>query len=116
MWKPGLEAFLERWSEILTAFVLGFLQLRDITDARDPHRISTVIRAFPHLVRILTLWLSFEFESLICAFSDFDSTCAIVGGVLTIFQIIDSTIFAGKKRLIGGGEATGYGGMQGKML
>ncbi|KAL7413427.1 ER to Golgi transport-related protein [Mrakia frigida] len=49
------------------------------------------------------------------------STMAIVGGVLTVFQIIDSAIFSGRRVLTGKkGDSSsgdgGYGGLNGKLL
>jgi len=43
---------------------------------------------------------------------------AIVGGVLTVFQIIDSAIFSGRRVLTGKkGDGDGsYGGLNGKLL
>lgn len=41
---------------------------------------------------------------------------AIVGGVLTLFQILDSLIFSGKKKLKGEKESDGYGGLNGKLI
>lgn len=44
---------------------------------------------------------------------------AIVGGVLTVFQIIDSAIFSGRRVLTGKGKESsdgGYGGLNGKLL
>jgi hypothetical protein len=42
---------------------------------------------------------------------------AIVGGVLTVFQLLDSMIFNGKKRLKGEkNEAEGYGSRNGKLM
>jgi hypothetical protein len=44
------------------------------------------------------------------------STCAIVGGVLTIAGLVDSAIFQSRKRLAGGAGAEGFGGRDGKMV
>ena len=37
------------------------------------------------------------------------STCAIVGGVLTVAGLIDSFVYAGRSRLKSGGVKTGLG-------
>ncbi|CDZ97188.1 COPII vesicle protein [Phaffia rhodozyma] len=44
------------------------------------------------------------------------STMAIIGGVLTLFQIVDSLIFTGKKKLKGEKDSDGYGGLGGKLI
>lgn len=48
------------------------------------------------------------------------STCAIVGGVLTVAGLIDSFVYAGRNRILKGGgavkEGLGYGARQGKFL
>ncbi|KAK4684907.1 endoplasmic reticulum-Golgi intermediate compartment protein 3, partial [Tremellales sp. Uapishka_1] len=44
------------------------------------------------------------------------STCAIIGGVLTIAGLVDSMIFTGTKKLQGRSEQEGFGGMTGKMV
>lgn len=48
---------------------------------------------------------------------------AIVGGVLTVFALIDGAIFSGSRRLGGKGangkgehEVSGYAGLNGKLL
>ena len=37
------------------------------------------------------------------------STCAIVGGILTVAGIVDAFVFAGRKRLNGEGGSEGLG-------
>ncbi|KAJ9114412.1 hypothetical protein QFC20_001555 [Naganishia adeliensis] len=44
------------------------------------------------------------------------STCAIVGGVLTVAGLIDSFIFSSRKKLTGSNVVEGFGGRQGKMM
>lgn len=44
------------------------------------------------------------------------STCAIVGGVLTVAGILDSVIFSSRKRLAGNKEVEGFGARNGKMM
>lgn len=47
------------------------------------------------------------------------STCAIIGGVLTIAGLVDSFVYAGRNRLSGGTavkEGLGYGAREGKFL
>ncbi|GHJ87658.1 hypothetical protein NliqN6_4060 [Naganishia liquefaciens] len=44
------------------------------------------------------------------------STCAIVGGVLTVAGLIDSFIFNSRKKLTGSNPVEGFGGRQGKMM
>lgn len=47
--------------------------------------------------------------------TDTRSTCAIIGGVLTIAGLVDSFIFNGAKRLKGEGD-NGFAGPGGKMV
>jgi hypothetical protein len=44
------------------------------------------------------------------------STCAIIGGVLTVAGLVDSMIFSSRKRLSGTNGAEGFGSREGKMV
>jgi hypothetical protein len=44
------------------------------------------------------------------------STCAIIGGVLTVAGLVDSMIFSSRKRLSGANGAEGFGSREGKMV
>lgn len=44
------------------------------------------------------------------------STCAIIGGVLTVASLVDSAIFNSRKRLGKEHDSSQYGGISGKMV
>ncbi|KAL7419636.1 ER-derived vesicles protein erv46 [Cryptotrichosporon argae] len=44
------------------------------------------------------------------------SSCAIIGGVLTVASLVDAFIFSSKKRLAGTAELDGFGARAGKMM
>ncbi len=72
-------------------------------------------QSFAHF---LTSWVLPRFSSPAAAtnHSATHSTCAIVGGVLTIAGLVDSAIFQSRKRLAGASSAEGFGGRDGKMV
>lgn len=103
-------------------------QVMDTLEFQVSHISAAVLSNFANDSSMIGLFFNYEISPLMVIHREtrqslahfLTSTCAIVGGVLTVAGLVDSFVYAGRNRIKNGGGAlsfqSGLGAREGKFL